>query len=74
MPAMVIALFLFALLLGEVVYELRTGKLLARGWKVFARREDNPMLYWSSMALKIVMTLFVAFVVAAVVVEVLSKR
>lgn len=74
MPAMVIALFLFALLLGEVVYELGTGKLLARGWKVFARRDDNPMLYWSSMTLKILMTLFVAFVVEAVVVEALSKQ
>jgi len=43
---------------GELVCELRTGKLLARGWKIIERRQDNPMLYWSSMALKSFVALF----------------
>ena len=47
-----------ALFAGEFVYELKTGNLLAKGWKVIGRREDNPMWYWSSMALKSFITLF----------------
>jgi hypothetical protein len=47
-----------ALFVGEFVYELKTGKLLARGWKVIGKREDNPMWYWSSMALKSFIALF----------------
>ena len=73
MPALVIALFLFALLLGEIVYEISTGKLLARGWKVYARRQDNPMLYWSSMTLKILITLFTAFIVGIIVLKELLR-
>jgi hypothetical protein len=54
----VIFLLFVALFVGELIYELRTGKLLARGWKVFGMREDNPMLYWSSMAVKSFIALF----------------
>ena len=64
MPAMVVGFLIIALLVGEIVYEIRTGKLLARGWKVFAKRDQNPMFFWSSVTLQI----FVALVVIGVVV------
>jgi len=73
MPAIVVGLLILALWLGEIVYELSTGKLLARGWKVYARREDNPMLYWSSMALKILVALFITCVVVIILVKEVSK-
>jgi hypothetical protein len=69
MPAMVVGFLIIALLVGEIIYELRTGKLLARGWKVYSKREDNPMLFSSRIALHIFVTLFVIGVVALVVAE-----
>ncbi len=68
MPAMVVGFLIIALLVGEIIYELRTGKLLARGWKVYAKREDNPMLFWSSVALQIFVALFITGVVVLAVV------
>jgi hypothetical protein len=55
-----VAFFLLfaALPVGTLIYELRTGKLLSRGWKVIGKREDNPMLYWSSIVLESFMALF----------------
>jgi hypothetical protein len=59
--------FFVALLVGGIVYELSSGKLLAWGWKVYSRRQDNPMLYWSSIVLQILVALFVLcmFIVVA---------
>ena len=48
------------LLLGTIAYELKTGKLLNRGWKVYARRDDNPMLYWASVMLQVIVALIFA--------------
>jgi hypothetical protein len=42
-----------ALLIGETVYEIATGNLLARGWKPYLRREQNPMVYWSTIGLQV---------------------
>jgi len=63
MPAMIVGILIIAVLVGEIVYELRTGKLLARGWKVYAKREHNPMLFWSSVTLQMFVALFVICVV-----------
>jgi hypothetical protein len=57
-------LMIAALLVGGIVYELSSGKLLTWGWKVYARRQDNPMLFWSSVALQ----MFVALIVVGVAV------
>jgi len=54
----VVALLFAALLVGEVLYELLTGRLLVRGWRAFNSRNDNPMLYWSGVSLKILVVLF----------------
>jgi len=43
----------------RVAYQLRSGKLLARGSKVYANRAENPMLYWSSITLEALVMLFV---------------
>lgn len=54
-----------ALLLGfvRIVYELTTGKFFGRGWKVYATREQNPRLYWTSMSLEILGALLVTSIV-----------
>ncbi len=57
-PVLIMGFFL-ALLVGELVYELSSGKLLARGWRVYTKRQDNPMLYWSSIVLQTLVALFV---------------
>jgi hypothetical protein len=59
MPVMFVGFLAVALLTGEIVYELSSGNLLARGWKVYTRRQDNPMLYWSSIVLQMLVALFV---------------
>ena len=66
MPVLFVGFFIVALLMGEIVYELISGKLLARGWKVYARRQDNPMLFWSSLALQMLVALFVLCMVILV--------
>jgi len=64
MPVIVYGVIAVALLLGiaRIAYELRTGKFFARGWKVYATREHNPRLYWSSMIIKILVALLVTSV------------
>jgi hypothetical protein len=57
MPVLFVGFFV-ALFVGEIIYELSSGKLLARGWKVYTKRQDNPMLYWSSIALQTFLALF----------------
>jgi hypothetical protein len=57
LPVLFVGIFV-ALLVGEIIYELGSGKLLARGWKVYTRRQDNPMLYWSSIVLQMFVALF----------------
>jgi hypothetical protein len=66
MPVLFVGFFMVALLMGEIVYELISGKLLARGWKVYARHQDNPMLFWSSLALQMLVALFVLCMVILV--------
>ncbi len=67
MPFLFVGFFMVALLVGGIVYELSSGKLLAWGWKVYTRRQDNPMLYWSSLVLHVLVALFVLcmFIVVA---------
>ena len=67
-----------ALSLGfyRIVRELRTGQFFARGWKgrVIAKREHNPMLYWSSTILEILVALFVTSIFVRNWFTYLSKR
>jgi hypothetical protein len=78
MFAIVYGLVAVALLLGfvRIVCELRTGKFFARGWKgrAYATREQNPVLYWSSMILEILVALLVTYVFVMNWFRVLSKR
>jgi hypothetical protein len=66
-PVIVVGSLIVALLLGETVYQLFSGKLLARGWKPYLSREQNPMLYWSSIGLQIVVVLVVICVICLAV-------
>ena len=61
MPTIVFGLVAVAVLVGfaRMVYELKTGKFFARGWKVHKTREQNSRLYWTSMILEIFVALFV---------------
>ncbi len=62
-PILVAGFLIAALLLAEIIYQLISGKLLARGWRVFAKREQNPMLFWSSIALQMVVVLIVVYAI-----------
>jgi len=57
MVAAIVILLITGLIIGVVVYELKTGTLVGRDWKVYAHRQDNPGLYWSSVILQA----FIAF-------------
>lgn len=78
MFAIVYGLVTVALLVGffRIVCELRTGKFFARGWKgrAYATREHNPVLYWSSMILEILVALLVTYVFVMNLFRALSKR
>ena len=53
----IIILAVGLVVLGSFIYrtirQLATGKALARGGRVIATRRTNPMLYWSSMIIEI---------------------
>ena len=51
--AMKIFVVLFCtLMIGLVLYQLATGKLLDRGWTVWTTRQERPLLYWTLVALQ----------------------
>ena len=52
------------ILIGVVLYQLATGKLLDRGWTTVTTREERPRFYWSLLTLQ-------AVIVAAVVYAIL---
>jgi len=76
MPTIVFGLVAVALLVGftRIVYELKTGKFFGRSWKVYATREHNPRLYWSSMILEILVAMLVTSIVVMNWFRVFSKR
>ena len=67
MLIIVMGLLMCGLLLGGLIYQLKTGTLVGRGWRVYVLREDNPILYWSSIILEaIVAFIFVAILLLAI--------
>jgi hypothetical protein len=58
----VMGVLMCGFLLGGLIYELKTGTLVVRGWKVYAHRHDNPTLYWSGVIIEIVLAfIFLVF-------------
>ena len=43
-------LVFISLMLGSVLYQVISGRLLDRSWKTFATRKERPRLYWSVIA------------------------
>jgi len=78
MAAILSALVAVSLLIGfaRIVYELRAGKFLARGWKgkVYAARDQNSKLYWIYMVLEILVALLVTYVFVTNSFRVFGKR
>jgi hypothetical protein len=57
-------LVLLAILIGHIIYQLRTGELLTRNWKVETTRDENPTQFWVVISIETVvigwfLTLFV---------------
>jgi hypothetical protein len=42
------------LMIGVVLYQLASGKLLDRGWTTLTTREERPRFYWSLITLQAV--------------------
>jgi hypothetical protein len=63
LPALLIGCAIVGYLLVRIGCELKSGRLLARGWKPYASREDNSMLYWSSIGIEAFVVLLVACIV-----------
>jgi hypothetical protein len=53
MAMLIFGSLIIAFFIGRTAYEVATGKLLGRGWKPYETREQNPMVYWSTIALQI---------------------
>jgi len=48
----IVGLVFSSFLIGRLAYQLRTSKLCDRRWRAYTNRQDNPMLYWSSIILE----------------------
>jgi|GEM_PF-5621798 len=70
-----LAIVFGVLLGGQLIWELcrqfSTGKLMARGFRLFSGRQENPMLYWSSMILQI---LVAVMVIGTIILGILGAR
>jgi amino acid permease len=56
-------IFFNCLLLGVVLYQLISGRLLDRSWKTFATRSERPRLYWSVLSIETAATLTMAYMI-----------
>ena len=43
-------LLMVTLMLGGVLYQLVSGKLLGRDWRPFTSRDERPVMYWTAIA------------------------
>jgi hypothetical protein len=50
---LIVVSLIIAFFVGQTTYEIATGKLLGRGWKQCLTREQNPMVYWSTIGIQI---------------------
>jgi heme O synthase-like polyprenyltransferase len=51
------------LMIGVVLYQLASGKLLDKGWAVRTTREKRPLFYWSLLTLQAVIVAAVVFMI-----------
>jgi hypothetical protein len=42
-----LGLLMAALMLGGVLYQLVTGKLLVRDWRPYTSLRESPVMYWN---------------------------
>ena len=40
------------LMLGGVLYQLASGKILGRNWRPFSSRDERPVLYWIAISVE----------------------
>ena len=54
-------LLMVALMLGGVLYQLVSGKVLGRDWKPYTTRDEHPVMYWTAVALEAAVALAVLY-------------
>jgi hypothetical protein len=65
----IIALLILVLLIGQIVRQLRSGKVRLRGWRDYKTRKDNPAWYWSSVGAQIAMLLIFLYLFSQTVLK-----
>jgi len=56
-----LSLLIITFFIRQIVDQLRSGKLLPRGSKVYKTRNDNPLWYWSSIGSEIAVVLIALY-------------
>jgi uncharacterized membrane protein YphA (DoxX/SURF4 family) len=54
-------LLMVTLMLGGVLYQLVSGKLLARNGRPFSSRNERPAMYWTAISLETVGALAILY-------------
>jgi hypothetical protein len=54
-------LIVIALFMRQIVDQMRSGKVRPRGSKVYKTREDNPVYFWSSIGLEMLLILLALY-------------
>jgi len=57
----VIGLLFSCLMLGAVLYQLVSGRLLDRNWMAYTTLEERPKLYWLTLAIETAGALTMAY-------------
>jgi hypothetical protein len=56
-----LGLFMGTLMLGGVLYQLVSGKLLGRDWRPYTTRDERPVMYWTAIAIEAAGALWVLY-------------
>jgi hypothetical protein len=56
-----VGLLMVILMLGGVLYQLVSGKLLGRNWRPFSSRNERPAMYWTAVSLETVGALAILY-------------
>jgi hypothetical protein len=54
-----LSLLIITFFIRQIVDQLRSGKLLPRGSRVYKTRDGNPLWYWSSIGSQAVVVLII---------------
>ncbi len=65
----ILCLLVVSVFIRQIIEQLRSGKMRPRGSETCKTRQENPVWYWSSIGLQIILVLMVFYLFAVTVLK-----